>query len=166
MGRLTDVLRQVLGKPVKTQELSLSGLTMPVDVTFDAGAAMDRYACLEAEYREKYGASWWEFYKRDVLHVVVSDYDVDMYIINSAIYHGTSPGISTSSPGVYREFHEKLESRRRALYGDDYDTLRYHRDKDDKVAKLLLDDALKTGMWKELPDELQDEYHRLAGDAV
>ena len=44
----------------------------------------------------------------------------------------------------------------RTLYGDDrYAWPNY----DPQAGELLLRDALRTGKWKELPDELQDEYH-------
>ena len=53
--------------------------------------------------------------------------------------------------------------RTHELYGDKYDELIHHERGDSRVAKLLLDDALRTGKWKELPDELQKEYKSLVG---
>ena len=50
------------------------------------------------------------------------------------------------------------------LYGDDYDELRSYKNADPRVVELLLDDAVRTGKWKELPDELQPEYHKRVGN--
>ncbi len=34
------------------------------------------------------------------------------------------------------------------------------------IARKLVDEALRTGRWQELPDYLQGEYHELAGDGI
>lgn len=63
----------------------------------------------------------------------------------------------------FEEFNKKQEDRQRELYGDRYDELVQHKYGDSRVVELLLQDAIRTGKWKELPDELWDEYKKRVG---
>ena len=62
-----------------------------------------------------------------------------------------------------------VEKRARELLGNDYDRLFMKPPQTipwepiAEVGELLIEDAIKTGKWKELPNELQDEYHRRVG---
>ena len=61
---------------------------------------------------------------------------------------------------------ERFLERMHELYGDEFDELRHHMDADSRVIELLIQDAIRTGKWKELPDELQDEYHKRVGGGI
>ena len=158
MGRLSDVLRQVLGKPVKTQELSLSGLTMPVVTHERVQAAVDASNKLVAECKEKYGDDWRRHFYEAMGVVGLDDFDFDLEVINHAIYTGGRPN-TTSDDGSYRQaLWSRLKERERELYGDFYDELIHHDYADPRVVELLLQDAVATGRWRELPGELHEAY--------
>lgn len=75
--------------------------------------------------------------------------------VNRVIYCGGGPGF-TGTPEAVVLLRGIWVSRMRTLYGDDWYTWPHY---DPQVGELLL----RTGKWEELPDELQDEYHRRAG---
>lgn len=113
------------------------------------------------EYREKYGDDWILRWLDD--NSTPDDVDGDMKFINTAIYHGETATISCSTMKQFEEFNKKQEDRQRELYGDRYDELVQHKYGDSRVVELLLQDAIRTGKWKELPDELWDEYKKRVG---
>ena len=161
-----DEVRDILGDGVSEDSLSLSGLSPLFRTKEERAAARARVAAgrkLREEYERKYGDKWMEVYELDMgLRV---DYDTILKSINEAIYHGTGLGISGYGPTVHK-IHERFLSRMHELYGDAFDELRYHANVDPRVVALLLEDAVRTGKWKELPDELQDEYHKRVGGSL
>lgn len=112
------------------------------------------------EYKRKYGSLWMTKYMED--KGLVCDYDSCLKIVNEAIYYGCRPHITGTFEALV-SCYDLYEKRAREFYGDRYDELVYHEPGDRHIAKLLLDDAVKTGKWKELPDELQSEYKLLVG---
>ena len=83
--------------------------------------------------------------------------------INRAIYTGRKPGWYMGSGPSYDQICKDWEVRMHKLYGNRYAELREHSFKDESVKKLLLEDAMKTGKWKQLPKELWLEYHERIG---
>ena len=75
-----------------------------------------------------------------------------MHTVNSAILYGTSL--------VGTRFFDMQETRMRELYGSQYDELRQHLARDERVVELLLADAVKIGKWRELPEELLSDHRK------
>lgn len=74
------------------------------------------------------------------------------------VYYGVKPRDSTSDPNNLRM---KMWSERcQYLFGDNYEKFVFHKPGDPEIVELLLQDALKTGKWQELPDCLQEEYNK------
>lgn len=118
--------------------------------------------CIEAECKKKYGDDWQKYY----LDIVFpsSDIDTDLRSFNRAIYGGYMPSYYGLPKDVH-ELHEMLHERIRVLFNDrDWMKYLHHEPGIPEINEVLINDALRTGMWRELPDELQDEYHRRAGD--
>lgn len=138
------------------ENLSLDGLTMP-DLSRGAVHAIKNSAEREiGEYKAKYGDAWSERYLQDCCGD--DDYSADMHTVNSAILYGTSL--------IGTRFFDMQETRMHELYGSQYDELRQHLARDERVVELLLADAVKTGKWRELPEELLSDYHKRTGQAV
>ena len=117
----------------------------------------------KAEFQARYGKDWFrEWVKATSCSV---DHDLRLRSYNNAIYGTGVFGVSGDPASVVDEL-AGYELRCRNLYGDQYNELRIHSDKDSRVVKLLLDDAVQTGRWKELPEELHAEYHRLKGSQI
>lgn len=122
------------------------------------------YKAIEAEnekiveqLKRQYGDKWFAEY----VAMDRTDYDRYLKIANECIYEGCMPDIVGFGPGV--EKHRRIMfDRMHEIYGSRYDELRHHEPCESWAAELLLNDAVKTGRWKELPDELQDEYHKRA----
>lgn len=146
----------------KQSDLSLSNLTMPEFNGEEIRRGMKELEEGEEKYKQMYGDEWWPKYLHDLGILRDIDYDEDMKTINEGIYCGEPFFVSGYGEHV-KKFYEKQESRMREIYGKDYDTLRSHEFGDLTVVERLLNDAIKTGKWKELPDELQDEYHKRIG---
>lgn len=111
----------------------------------------------KAEFKAKYGADW----KKKWMHHVCHQHDYDdrlkafnMFIYQSGVMHVLGNGAAP------RQIMTAFEQRCREVYGDEYEVLKRHDYADPRVVELLLQDALRTGKWKALPDELQEEYHR------
>lgn len=130
-----------------------------------AEARMRQFDADLSEYESKYGANGILEYLADKGLLVDKGYDRLMKLANVAIYQGRAPCF-TGTPEYVELMHAKWEARMRELYGDGFDDLRLHGPCDSRVGELLLADALRTGKWKELPDELQGEYHRRAGGSA
>lgn len=123
---------------------------------------LKEYAKKEAEYVRKYGRE--EGLRRYAMYLVTDDtidYDVDLKDVNLAVYCGAAP-MSTNRK-LFLAFEKRYEARMRELYGDRYEELKNHRRGDSRVVEILLQDALKTGKWKELPNQLHEEYKKRAG---
>lgn len=141
----------------KVNPLSLSGLTEP-DLDFDSlnqiKAERERK---QQMYKDKYGDKWFTEY----LHGegFVADYDIYAKSVNTAIYYGCWASVSGNNKHVML-VPKMQEDRMHELYGDRYEELKNHPAADSRIIELLIADAIKTGKWKELPDEIQEEYHR------
>lgn len=123
---------------------------------------MKEYAKKRAEYIREYGED--EGLRRYAIYLVTDDtidYDVDLKDVNEAVYCGSTPW--SSNRKMLLDFMKRYEARMHELYGDRYNELKHHSRGDSRVVEILLQDALKTGKWKELPDELHEEYKKLAG---
>lgn len=112
----------------------------------------------QEQFRKFYGKDWFRKWC-EYVHLN-PDYDVHLKLVNSAIYYGSEIRMCTADLSAIMEIRNLLESRRHELYGSDYERLRHHEKGDPEVVELLLADAIKTGKWKELPDCLQEEYHK------
>lgn len=145
-------------KEIKGESSGLKGLTTYSFDGCDIKGAFLRYQQRVAAYKQKYGDGWQEKYNANYSRSV--DYDVDLKSLNEAVYAGQCPLVSDS--GVFR-MSVGYDRRMREIYGTRYDELKDHVYKDSEVARLLVEDAVKTGKWKELPDELQDSYFTLVG---
>lgn len=97
----------------------------------------------------------------DEIAAMFPDYDDCMKIINECIYDATVYGALGFSLLRMR----KLQfDRMKALFGfpSDHDCFTWietHNAHDPEAVEKLVSDALRTGKWKELPDELQPMYH-------
>ena len=141
--------------------LDLNGLTMD-DIDFSgAREGLERAKQMQKKYQEKYGDDWWEHYFEDTnpRH----DVDWDEETINEAIYNGHRLCIS-GDPIWMVKMEKRYWDKMKRLFGPFYKEYVRHGHNDPKVSKALLKDALKSGKWKELPEELQEEYHKMAGD--
>lgn len=118
---------------------------------------------IKSEYMQKYGDTWEKEYAR-FLGVSTNDtFDEQMKRINEAIYYGIP--VSASGYGSWLdELYCKQEERMKEFYGENYHVLQYHDPGNSDIVERLLEDAVKTSKWKELPDCLQDEYHKRVGD--
>lgn len=112
-------------------------------------------------YKDKYGDNWFmEYcYGEGILEREKPDYNRDMKHVNTAIYYGYWVGGSGNGPRVML-LPKMQEDRMHELFGDKHEELQNHPMRDSRIAELLIADAIKTGKWKEFPDELQDEYHK------
>lgn len=118
---------------------------------------------LKQECKEKYGNEWWEHY----LQLSNPSYgmDFDEEYINGWIFYG-SPAIIIDGPQKCDRLRPAYIEKLKRLFG----RFRYrkyieHEMNLPEVNEALIKDALKTGKWRELPKQLQDEYRRQAGNA-
>lgn len=95
------------------------------------------------------------------LRASIPDYDVDMKYINCDIYNShLACWMGTCFAKMQRLQMDRMMSLiglpdRKACM----EWLGEHSERDATVGELLVSEALVTDKWKELPDELQDEYH-------
>ena len=141
--------------------LDLNGLTMDEIDFSGAREGFEKKRQMKKEYQEKYGDDWWERYIADT--DPNHDIDLDERSINRAIFEGHRLCLSGHPVAVFERENKYWEKMKR-LFGPFYKRYVSHEHNNSKVNKALLKDALKSGKWKELPKELQEEYHRLAGD--
>ncbi len=140
--------------------LDLNQLTME-DIDFsDAREGMERLKRLEKEYQEKYGDDWWEHYLKDTNPY--HDMDLDEETINRAIYEGHRLCM-TGHPQTLKRIEDRYWEKMKRLFGLFYKQYITHEPNDPKVNKALLKDAVKTGLWKELPINLQTDYQKMIG---
>lgn len=144
---------------MRKNPLDLNGLTMD-DIDFsrlpEITAELER---IEKECKEKYGDDWWSHYVKATDPYY--DVDLDERTINRFIYEGHEPCVS--GLGAF-QIHTLYWEKMKRLFGPFYKRYVNHKRNDPKVNKILIKDALKSGKWKELPECLQEEYHRLVGD--
>lgn len=98
--------------------------------------------------------------------IEIVDYDCDAKLINELIYSGNMPNVRFTDPAYTVAFKKRYHARIRELFGEDYYSYVLHDYGDKYVCNLLIQDAIKTGKWKELPDVLQEEYHKRVGDVM
>lgn len=158
----------------KMKAPSLNGLYDPIANRTDAEKAQIEVAMKKQQadikvYEEKYGPDGLLKYLEDEGIMVDFDgtYDYEMKQINSCIFHGAGPLHFDFTGDEGRKYvcnwMIKWNARLMELFGDNSSRVIYHKANDEKVNQLLLDNAVKTGKWKELPDALQKQYHRLVG---
>lgn len=146
--------------------LDLNNLTMD-DIDFsrlsEISAEIERE---EKEYKEKYGDDWWERYIADTNPYHGIDSIEEM--VNEAIYKGRYLWdcicINCDPPTMCIEIENRYWEKMKRLFGPFYKRHVRHKPDDPKTNKALIKDALNTGKWKELPDELQKEYQKIKGD--
>lgn len=153
----------------KQSDLSLSNLTMPEFNGEEIRRDMKKLREGAEKYKQMYGDGWQAKY----LHAIGVvgdedfDYDRDMKRINEAIYYGVPISVSGWGEGI-KKLYERQEARMHEiydeLYGKDYGIYHGHIEGDEQITEWLINDAIKTGKRKELPDCLQDEYHKRVGD--
>lgn len=144
-------------KEIKGVGSGLKGLTTYSCDEGEFKASVERFESGMADCKANHGDEWWKQYLRET--GMIADYDVVAKRVNKAIYAGACPFVSDSVEPMYALY----ETRMRQLYGNRYDELKNHAFADVRVVDLLLQDAVNTGKWKELPDELQDQYFDLIG---
>lgn len=114
------------------------------------------WAAREQAYKDKYGDKWQE--------QMDADYERNQDIerrrwFNTRIYNIGQLRIFPTdrfTPADEADFERRLHE----VYGDQYDTLISDRvRRDPRVAELLIQEAIRTGKWDVLPDELQPAYH-------
>lgn len=140
--------------------LDLNKLTMD-DIDFSGVCEkLEQTKKIKKEYQKKYGNNWLEHYVNDTnpRH----DVDWDEETINEAIYNGHRLCISGDPVWMF-EMEKKYWDKMKRLFGPFYKKYVRHESNSLKVNRALLKDALKTGKWKELPKELQKEYHKMTG---
>lgn len=146
------------------KDLNLNGLTMD-DIDFSGvREAWKENKQKEKEYQERYGDDWLEYYlaenRKEDLY---SNTDIFEKGANIAIYNGHMPFVG-GSPDCISKFHLRYREKMERFFGRSWKKHVFHSPNDPKINKLLIQDALKSGKWEELPKELQNEYHRLADD--
>lgn len=115
---------------------------------------------LEQErYRQQYGADWFQRWCKD--RGIIVDYSRSMKWTNTMIYDGVRHPVNCmrGSPEGLKSAIDLFFCRLQELYGENFADEYAGSDLSDRSERLVLD-ALKTGKWKELPDELQDEYRK------
>lgn len=140
--------------------LDLSQLTEDdIDFETELPKVTARLDTIEKECKEKYGDDWWEYYVR----ATIPDIDKDFYeeIAYDAIYRGTEPTL-ICSPEIIYNAHKHYQKKMKEIFGKSWRFHIHHKKNDPKVNKMLIKDALKIGKWRELPKELQEEYHKQA----
>lgn len=171
--RIADAWAEHVTK-ASPEEMSLKNFPLPIpegeefdSLMAEVDAEMDAERKEREEFRKKYepiyGDEWFhEFYKQR--GEGPKDYNEDMKLVNTWIYMGWMSLFVTGTPEYRSELKDIFHRREHDLYGDMYGKLNGHTGKSKQAGRLLVQDAIRTGKWKELPDELQVEYHRQVGD--
>lgn len=150
---------------INPKELNLNQLTMiPQDL--EAAKERVRKAKIESEreekeYQEKYGDEWKKQWMKDKMPDV--GYSKIAKSINNAIYYGRQIGVF-GNPRSLMEKRQKQDQRMRNLFHGKYDIWNLPDPENSDVADILINDAIKTGKWQELPDALQPIYHKRIKD--
>lgn len=140
--------------------LNLDGLTIEdIDFNKHLPKIRARREKIKKECKEKYGDDWWEHY----LAATNPKHGIDSTEewVNKAIYEGCTPLLS-GTPILVEQTYSRYYQKLKELFGPLYKFHIRHKRNHPYVNKLLIKDALKTGKWRELPYELQDEYHKQA----
>lgn len=137
------------------EQLKLSGLSMP-NIDFSDNSFLNHLEQVEKECKEKYGNDW----KEHFLSATNPNHGLDVYekIIYKTIYNGTV--FSSDNWTLNNRFLKKVEK----LFGKDWKKQILGKKNDPYIIDKLIEDAIETGKWKELPKELHEEYHRRVGN--
>lgn len=125
--------------------------------------AMAELEAAKQVYRDKYGDEEGE--RRYYADQDEADRKVVRRSINERIYaFGTNSEFLNTFP--CDSVKKNYDDRFRALCGDQYDEIAVYRTEEDpRIAELMIQEALQTGVWDELPRSLQPEYwRRVRGD--
>lgn len=143
------------------QIFDLNQLTME-DIDFSgAKDIMENIRQRKKEYQEKYGEDWWKHYVED--NECYSSLDPYEQIVNDAIFNGHLVCVS-GGPYTVGQIHIRYQEKMKRLFGPFYRKYVRHEPNDPKINRALLKDAIKSGKWRELPKELHDTYHKMAGN--
>lgn len=141
--------------------LSLRNLTR-FDFSAEKMAAFNaEWDAMEQSYKDRYGEKWQEmmdadFEKRNSM--------IHRMFINTRIYEIGHLSLFPAERHSDEDLAE-FDARLHEVYGDQYDELVASRTRcDPRVGELLIQEALRTGDWEALPEALQHEYHKRAGD--
>lgn len=142
-------------------DVSLDKITLfPFDTAkMDAFAV--QLAAKEQDYKDKYGDQWQAKYLDDAARKYQTSRN--KYINGLIYYIGklTVSFVDDTTPEERAMFDQRLH----AVYGEQYDELIENRTAwDPRVGELLIQEAIQTGTWEELPDQLQAEYHKRIGE--
>ena len=142
--------------PGKNKDLPLENLTMMEVSTEEIRAALTAVQARRESYHTVYGYEEGERrYRADTKREQDIDFEKDT---NVALYEMGRISFTTSAL-IPDYVHEMFDQRRHELYGEQYDEIVSHPVmKDPRVAELLLQEALRTGEWFVLPDELVSVY--------
>lgn len=113
------------------------------------------------QYKNKYGKRWDKYYEQDMGFTI--DFDLEMKAINTAIHEKKVPNVMGSYQALIA-LNQKCQKRISELFGDRYNIYVLCADDDLDTDAVLIKDAVKTGKWKELPDDLQKEYWERADE--
>lgn len=146
--------------------MSLKNLTM-FDFSDEKFAAYG--AKVEAEiqeYKAKYGEDWYEHWSMDNARKREIKQAADMKLfVNGRMYDYGCLQCSRHER-FPQSFHDAFDQRAHEVYGDEYDELCANPvQRNPRVAELLIQDALRTGDWQSLPEELIPIYHERVGGA-
>ena len=139
-------------------ELSLKNLT-PFPITPEmVKASLKAVQDQKAAYIAKYGKEEGERrYYADIEHN--DDIELDK-TINTNMYHMGRMSFSMSTH-IPKYILDMFDDRRREVYGVQYDEIiNSPIPNDPRIAELLIQEAIQTGNWEVLPDELIDEYRK------
>ena len=157
---MSDFIAEILGCTKEELEgLSLRDLDLPIGRMFNIERLLEQSPWLENvknEYEKEYGEDWYAAYTRDRTWNEGRD-DV-LTEMNQRIRWGMACGVHLTMPVCQEEF----PARERAVYGGRYEELHEHLFPCEEVDELLIQDALRTGKWRELPGDLQVRYHERA----
>lgn len=114
-----------------------------------------------ADLKKRYGDKWWDVYRERHFLVVTEEMENREYRIkfNQEIYDGKYY-LDQCSPSMFERIQRNREQRMKEVYGDAYERLYRHKEGNPEVVELLLQDAVKTGRWDELPECLQQECQK------
>lgn len=138
--------------------LDLDQLTMD-DIDFEGllPKITEEFNKVEKECREKYDENWFEHYTKKIRPN--DSIDITEKWINDAIYSGYALNV-TGSPESVIETYDRYNKKLKQFFGRSYKHYIHHKPNNPKINKLLIEDAIKTGKWKELPEQLHEEYHK------
>lgn len=144
------------GNPLSLRNLTRFDFSAEKMAAFNAG-----WDAMEQSYKDRYGEKWQEMMDADFER---RNEIARRQWVNERIYVFGRICMFPSEKHSDRAIAE-FDARLREVYGSQYEELVQDRViRDPRVAELLIQEALHTGEWEVLPDSLQAEYHKRAGD--